>query len=292
MPCYGERMAHVAMLGTGMIGTGMVERWLDAKLDVAVWNRSADKTSALATRGARAEIDPSAAVRGASRIHIALSDDAAVDGVLDRAMDALSDAVVIDHTTTSPKGTEARAARLASRGVKFIHAPVFMSPAMCREGKGIMLAAGPSTVFESVKEALAAMTGDVWNLGEASGAAAAYKLFGNTMILTIGAGLADVFAIAKSCGMTPDDALSLFAKFNPAGTLSIRGAKMAKGDYTPSFELSMARKDVRLMIEAADGEPLAVLPSVAARMDKLIADGFGKHDVGILAVGSVPERKS
>ena len=41
---------------------------------------------------------------------------------------------------------------------------------------------------------------------------------------------------------------------------------MAAGDFTPSFELAMARKDVRLMIETAGDKPLAALPAIAARM--------------------------
>ncbi len=42
--------------------------------------------------------------------------------------------------------------------------------------------------------------------------------------------------------------------------LANRGVKMAPGDFTPSFELAMARKDVQLMIETAGGRPLAALP--------------------------------
>ena len=49
----------------------------------------------------------------------------------------------------------------------------------------------------------------------------------------------------------------------------------------------MARKDVRLMTETASHQPLAVLPSVASRMDVLIADGHGAEDLSVMAVDSV-----
>ena len=45
----------------------------------------------------------------------------------------------------------------------------------------------------------------------------------------------------------------------------------------------MARKDIRLMIEAAGQQPLTVLPAIAARMDDAIAKGHGKHDTGAIA---------
>jgi 3-hydroxyisobutyrate dehydrogenase-like beta-hydroxyacid dehydrogenase len=69
--------------------------------------------------------------------------------------------------------------------------------------------------------------------------------------------------------------------------LTYRGAAMAKGDYAPAFELTMARKDVRLMVDAAKGRELAVLPGVARRMDALIERGFGADDLGVLAVDAV-----
>jgi hypothetical protein len=41
------------------------------------------------------------------------------------------------------------------------------------------------------------------------------------------------------------------------------------------------------MIEAAGGEPLTVLPAIAARMDEAIAAGHGKDDMGAIALSSV-----
>jgi 3-hydroxyisobutyrate dehydrogenase-like beta-hydroxyacid dehydrogenase len=68
--------------------------------------------------------------------------------------------------------------------------------------------------------------------------------------------------------------------------IPMRGQRMARGETTPaSFELTMARKDVRLMTEAARGGPLLVLPAIAARMDDVIADGRGGHDLAAIATG-------
>jgi 3-hydroxyisobutyrate dehydrogenase-like beta-hydroxyacid dehydrogenase len=281
---------NVAMLGTGMIGAGMVEAWLGRGLEVHVWNRSQAKVAPLVEQGAHAHASVAEAAASAKILHLALSDDAAVDATLDAAGEALHGKLVVDHTTTSPAGARARSERLAVRGARFLHAPVFMSPAMCRSAHGIMLASGPSATFEEAKAHLSAMTGRLDYLGERPDLAAAYKLFGNTMIVTMTAGLADVYAIARSNDIDPVDALGLFSKFQPAGIFQLRGARMAEGDYTPSFELTMARKDVRLMMEAAGHQPLSALPSVAARMDALIAEGRGGLDLGALALTAVPPK--
>ncbi len=284
-------MAKVAFLGTGLMGAALAEAAAKRGDEVHAWNRTASKAQPLAAFGVHVASSVAEAVAGVDRVHIVLSDDTAVDSVLADAGEGIQTALVIDHSTVSPAGVVARAAKLEARGIGFLHAPVFMSPAMCRQAGGMMLCAGPQIVFARAESALQAMTGKLDYLGERRDLAAAYKLFGNAMIIAITAGLADVYTLATSLGIDPQDAHGLFSKFNPTGTFTYRGANMSRGDYTPSFELSMARKDVRLMLEAAGTtNPLTVLPHIATRMDELIARGFGSDDMGVLAVDAVPKK--
>jgi 3-hydroxyisobutyrate dehydrogenase len=201
--------------------------------------------------------------------------------MLEQIASALAaEAVVIDHTTTAPAGTIARYAHARDRGIRFLHAPVFMSPDMARHSQGMLMSSGPETVYNAVREPLSEMTGEAWYMGDDPGRAAAYKLFGNSMLFVITAGLADVFAMAKNLGLTPAEAMEVFSKFQAGGAIKFRGEKMARGDFAATFELTMARKDIRLMIEAAGNERLTVLPPLAQRMDEAIALGYGREDMG------------
>ena len=56
---------------------------------VTVWNRTASKAQALERFGATAAASPAAAVHEAERVHMTLSDDAAVDDVLSRRIPLL-----------------------------------------------------------------------------------------------------------------------------------------------------------------------------------------------------------
>lgn len=288
-------MTTIAFLGLGLINKNLavaaVERAqkLGREERVVVWNRSPgrvkDAVAECPSLGhAESAVD---AVAGASRVHIALADDDAVDGLLTDALVAAikaAGAVVVDHTTTAPLPTQARAERLRAAGVAYLHAPVFMSPANCRAGTGIMLLVGEDDVVAAHTPALAEMTGTLKQLGTDWRKAATMKLIGNAGILSMLGIVADTFQIAAGVDMSPDEALEVFSFFNPAaGAFQVRGPKMAKGDFTPSFELTMARKDVRLMMETAGARPLAVLPSLAARMDTLLGEGEGQQDVGVLA---------
>ena len=280
-----------AYLGTGLLGTGFVRAAITRGEKVRVWNRTLAKAQPLAGEGAVVCERADEAVRGAQRVHLVVSDDSAVEAILSSIIPALSErAVILDHSTTLPRTTAERVARLAQRGVRFLHAPVFMSPEAARTAKGMMLVAGPEPVFRSVESDLAKATGDVWYMGEQGDRAATFKLLGNSMIITLAAGLADMFTVAKGAGVEPVDARALFSRFKIAGAIDVRGARMARGEYDATFETTMARKDVRLMLETAGDAPLAVLPSIAARMDQLIAAGHGRDDVGVMALGTIPRK--
>lgn len=284
-------MANIAFLGTGLLGAALAEAAAGRGDSVTAWNRSAHKAQALAGVGIRAAATPAEAVRGATRVHLVLKDDAVVDEVIAAARPGLAaDAVILDHTTTLPRATAERAARLAAQGVRYLHCPVFMGPPAARKAQGSMLVAGPRALFDSVREQLAPMATRLDYLGERPDLAAANKLFGNAMIVGVSAMVADILTLAKASGVEPGAAVKLLALLDLNAMVAGRGMNMAKANFTPSFELDMARKDVRLMLETAGDLPLAALPGIAARMDQLIAAGHGAKDacaIGIEAVSSV-----
>ena len=277
----------IAFFGTGLLGSGFVRALRRRGEDVQVWNRTPAKAQALEALGARAFPAPADAARGAERIHLSLSDDAAVDEVLERARPGFAPGVVlVDHTTTSASGTAARAERWAARGIAFVHAPVFMGPQNALESTGLMLVSGEATRVESLRPALSAMTGKLEVLGARPEEAAAFKLLGNLFLMFLTTGLADMLALAKAMDVSGADASKLFDMFNPGATVGARMKRMLDAKFSEaSWELSMARKDARLMIEEAERKhvPLAVLPAIAARMDAVIAEGHGGDDWTVLA---------
>jgi 3-hydroxyisobutyrate dehydrogenase-like beta-hydroxyacid dehydrogenase len=264
----------------------MVRHFLKSGTAVTVWNRTESKARALESDGATVAPSPEAAVAGAERVHFVLPDDNVVDAVLERITPVLPRGViVIDHSTTLPEATKGRFERLRQATIRFVHAPVFMSPQMAAEGVGLMLVSGAKADFDSIRAALDGMTGEVWYLGERPDVAAAYKLFGNCMLFAISGGLADVMAMARANQIDPLDALSVFSKFQAGNIIQGRGPRMARAEVTPpSFTVEMARKDVRLMMTAAKQEPLVALPCIARRMDEVIAAGGAEYDLAALGV--------
>ena len=281
-------MANIAFLGTGLLGSAFAEAAAKRRDSVTAWNRSADKVKALTQFGVKAAATPSDAVKGASRVHLVLKDDAVVEEIIAMAQTALApDTVLIDHTTTLPELTAKRAERLHAAGLKYLHCPVFMGPLAARNAQGSMMVAGPSGLFETVKEELAKMTGRLVYMGERTDLAAANKLLGNAMIIGLTAVMSDVLTIAQASDVHSEDAIKLLGMLDLNAMVSGRGLNMAKGSFSPSFELTMARKDVRLMLETSGDRPMATLQSIAARMDELIAAGHGAEDASVLGIDTI-----
>jgi len=282
-----HRMSDIAFLGTGLLGAALAEAAAKRGNRVTVWNRTTAKAKALEQFGVHVADSPAAAVRGATRVHLVLKDDAVVEDVVSALRPGLDPSTIIaDHTTTQPKLTAARVKRLNADGVKYIHCPVFIGPAAARKQHGTIMASGPGQLFDAIRDGLTQMAERVEYLGDRPDLAAVYKLCGNALITGITGLVADVFAIASGAGVASSDALNVTDFISPSAIVAGRGRNMAAGNFAPAFELEMARKDVRLMIETAGDVPLAMLGSLANRMDALIASGHGAEDLAVLGIES------
>ncbi len=277
----------IAFLGTGLLGGNFTKALLKKGEKVQIWNRTAEKAIALEADGAKAFKNVADAVRGTDRIHLTLSDDQAVDEVLKNAAPGFQKgAIIIDHTTTSAPGAAKRAADWKSKGFAYIHAPVFMGPPNALDGTGIMLVSGDQTVIKELEAELSKMTGKLWNLGEQADKAASIKLLGNLFHICLTGGISDLVTLAGALGVPVTELSTLLELLNPAVVAQGRLRKITSNTFDqPSWELSMARKDARLMLEQASAKDknLFVVPAVAKKMDIMLEKGHANDDWTIIS---------
>lgn len=276
----------IAFIGTGLLGSNFVKAMLRKGLNVNVWNRTPSKARALEADGAHCFEQIIDAVAGVQRIHLTLKDDAAIDEVLQMAAPGLAPgATIIDHTTTSVDGAIRRTAYWKSKGYTYLHAPVFMGPVNALESTGTILLSGDQEVAARWTAELSTMTGKVINFGEVTGKAAGMKLIGNSFIVNMTAGIADMLILAKAMDIPEDDVTGLFDSWNPGAMVPARLKKMTSRTFDqPTWELDMARKDTRLMMEeGAKGTlPLITISGIAATMDDYINRGHGSKDYTVI----------
>ncbi|MBO9199557.1 MULTISPECIES: NAD(P)-dependent oxidoreductase [Niastella] len=271
-----------AFLGMGLLGSNFVRAMIKQGEKVQVWNRTVSKAQELEKEGAKAFVHAADAVKGATEIHLALKDDAAVDEVLKAAEPGLTPgAMIIDHTTTSKEGAINRTRAWKEKGFTYQHAPVFMGPVNALESTGYMLISGDEAVIATLTPSLSKITGKLINFGPEVGKAAAMKLVGNAFLVCLTASLKDTLTLSNSLDVSLDELLTLFSMWNPGTLISGRLQRMTGADHSkPSWELNMARKDTQLFLDATQqaGNQLVLMPAIAALMDEFIKKGFGNHD--------------
>jgi 3-hydroxyisobutyrate dehydrogenase len=67
---------------------------------------------------------------------------------------------------------------------------------------------------------------------------------------------------------------------------------MAAREFDPAFSLALARKDAKLVLEAAErhGFDAALVDVVVRKMDAAIAAGHGDEDMAATYLASAPDR--
>ncbi|MCX5498566.1 NAD(P)-dependent oxidoreductase [Streptomyces sp. NBC_00053] len=285
----------VAVLGTGIMGSGMARSLLRAGLDVRAWNRTQSRAAPLAADGAVVTGTAEEAVRGADVVVTMLSDGPSVAAALAAASGGVHPGqVLLQSSTVGIDATADLAQRAADLGLVYLDAPVSGTKQPAEQGALTVFVAGPSAVRATVDPVLDAIgQRTVW-VGEAPGAASRLKLVVNTWVVTMVNNIAECLNLAEGLGIDPQSFLDVM-KGGPLDSAYLQGksAAVLSGDLTPSFTLSTALKDTRLILDAARSAGVR-LDLVAASADRFLraeAAGHGGEDmIATYYAGRAPEQ--
>ncbi|MFJ2212684.1 NAD(P)-dependent oxidoreductase [Streptomyces sp. NPDC101062] len=275
----------VAVLGTGIMGAAMARNLCRAGLDVRVWNRTRAKAEPLAADGARVAGTPAEAVSGADVVVTMLYDGPAALEAMEAAAPGLRrGAVWLQSTTVGVEAITPLAERAAEQGLLFVDAPVLGTRAPAESGDLLILAAGPQEArgpLAPVLDAVGSRT--VW-LGEDGTTAAAtrLKLVCNSWVLALTNGTAEALSLAKGLGVDPNHFLEAMSGGSlDCGYLHVKSRAILNDDYTPSFTVTTAAKDARLIVAAgaAEGVRLDLAAAGAERFRRAEAQGHGEDDM-------------
>jgi 3-hydroxyisobutyrate dehydrogenase len=280
------RQEPVAILGIGAMGHGMAASALRAGIPTVVWNRTPAATRDLAGRGA--EVAPSAA-DAARRAAIVVTMVTDTDAVLSIAHDqgmlaALGPgAIWVQMGTIGLAGIDRVAALVQGQrpDVTLLDAPVSGSKDPAERGQLTIFASGPQAVRPLVArlfDALGQRT--IWVGGV--GAGSRLKLVNNTLVAFAAEGVASGVALASRLGLTTEQVLEALAGsplVSPWQAAKL--ARIAKGDYSAQFALSLALKDVRLALQAAEGG-FATLGCLAEEWRQAADQGLGNQDLTVV----------
>jgi 3-hydroxyisobutyrate dehydrogenase len=271
----------VAVLGTGIMGSGMARSLLREGLTVHAWNRTRAKADPLAEDGATVFDSAADAVRDAEVIITILNDGPAVASTLEAAAPGVrAGQVLLQCSTVGPEATEELAGRAAALGLVFLDAPVLGTRQPAENGQLTVFVAGPGSARAVVEPVLSAIGQKTQWLSETPGAASRLKLVVNSWVLTLTNAIGETVALAEALEVDPKAFLDAVAGVPlDVGYLHVKAAALLSGDLTPSFAVSTALKDARLILEAADPARLDLVAASAARFERTEELGRGDDDM-------------
>jgi 3-hydroxyisobutyrate dehydrogenase len=274
-------VSKIAFLGMGNMGTPMATRLLNAGHDVTVWNRSVARTAPLAQAGAGVAPSPAGAASGVEFAITMLATPEALDQVLfgrDGIASALSPGQTwIDMSTVGPDVFRSAAARLPT-GVAAVDAPVRGSIPEATDGRLHVYVGADHEEFGRVRAVLEVF-GDVHRVG-GPGAGAAMKLVVNTTLAAAMVAAGEALALGRALGLDQSSVLDVLADSPIGATVRAKRANVEAGRYPPSFKLSLAAKDMRLAVDAADhaGASLKTAETVRSWLDEAADQGAADLD--------------
>jgi 3-hydroxyisobutyrate dehydrogenase/2-hydroxy-3-oxopropionate reductase len=247
-------VSSVSVLGMGAMGSRIARRLLDAGHEVVVWNRTPAKAEPLVAAGARSAATPAEAARGAEAVITMLAGPDALMAVVE-AQDGLATGAgdgttVLEMSTVGPGTIE----RLRSA----------LPP-----GDGLVARWTP----------LLQVLGEPIHVG-ALGMGAATKLVTNATLVGTMTLLGETIALADALGVPRGVAFRALSVTPLAAQAERRREPLATGEFRRRFELALASKDARLVVEAARAAGLDAKVLEAAETWFAAAEqaGLGERD--------------
>ena len=283
----------IGIAGTGRMGAAVAGRLMGLGHEVAVWNRTREKTRALETAGA-AVADTAADLATRSEVIITfLTDAAAIDAMYAGSQGLLAGEVrgklFIDMSTVRPETEIALAAKVRAKGAAFVECPVGGTIGPAKDGKLFGFVGGEPVDVARAKPVLDQMCRRVEHVG-AVGAGSSMKLAINLPLLVYWQALSEALSLCKPLGIEPTRLMDIFADTSGApNMLKVRGASLAgtlQGkETTPvTVDIDTMRKDLRTMIEEAQalGRELPLTARALGCYDDAAREGWGARDVTML----------
>jgi 3-hydroxyisobutyrate dehydrogenase len=269
----------ITVLGAGStMGLPMARNLAGAGFEVRGWNRTRDKAGPLVQDGVEVFDSAAQAADGADVLLTMLSDaDAVIDAVRHALPSVREGTVWLQMSTIGEIGTERCAEIAGACGVTLFDAPVLGTKQPAEQGTLVILASGPDDAaarasVQPIFDVLGQRT--MW-LG-AVGEGTRLKLVANAWVLTVVEGGAETIALAEGLGLDP----ALLFEAIDGGALDLpylrlKGKAISERNFEPSFRLTLAAKDARLIEESAQRRDIDV--PLFSTIRRRLAEGAKDH---------------
>jgi 3-hydroxyisobutyrate dehydrogenase len=272
---------RVGFVGLGAMGVHMARNLHRAGLLTAVWNRTADKASALAAElNCRAPASLAELAAEVDAVGVCVAADAdMLDVVGSLAPGLKAGSLVLDFSTVSGQ-TAQRAAELV-RESEFLDCPVSGGVEGARDATLVIMVGGAAQAFERARPILVALGKTITHFGP-TGSGQAAKATNQIMCAGIIEAVAEAMAFAHAQGLPLDELVDTLGKGAGSSWYFVhRAPNMIRGSYPPGFKVRLHAKDLGICHDMAArfGVALPVVERVLDEYNELMSRGYGDEDI-------------
>lgn len=275
----------IGFIGVGNMGGPMCRNLLKTgEHQISVFDLDAEAVRRCTAQGATAGASPAAVAADAEVVMTSLPHPRDVEAVV-LGTDGIAGqlgpgALYCDLSTNSPLTVRRLAAALGERGIEMLDAPVSGGVVAAEKASLAVMVGGERAAFERLLPVLHCLGENVVHCG-GIGTGCVAKLCNNLIAFGNMAASAEGLMLGVAAGIDLD-ILNQVIRNSSGNSMTFRAtAKNARsGDWTPSFALDLAYKDLHLALELADelGIPLPLGTSVHNLMRMARGLGYGQSD--------------
>jgi 3-hydroxyisobutyrate dehydrogenase len=272
---------RAGFVGLGAMGMHMARNLHRAGLLTTVWNRTPEKSQALAAElGCQAALSLASLAAEVDAVVICVAADADVLDVVGQLAPALkAGSLVLDCSTVSAQ-TAQRAADMV-RGSEFLDCPVSGGVEGARDATLVIMVGGNPHAFERARPILAALGKTITHFGPI-GSGQAAKATNQIMCAGIIEAVAEAMAFAHAQGLPLTQLVDTLGKGAGSSWYFVhRAPNMIRESYPPGFKVRLHAKDLEICRDMAArfGVTLPVVERMLEVYGELIARGYGDEDI-------------
>jgi 3-hydroxyisobutyrate dehydrogenase len=274
---------RVGFIGLGAMGSHMARSLARAGHLSGVWNRTGEKSRALAAElGVTAADSPESLARGAEAVVLCVSADRDVLDVVTAMLPGIApDTLVLDCSTVSAETARRSAELLHTRRAEFLDCPVSGGVEGARDATLAIMVGSTPEAFARAQPVLATLGKTITHFGPI-GSGQAAKATNQIMCAGIIETVSEAMAFARAQGLPLDKVVDTLGKGAGSSWYFVhRAPNMVRGAYPAGFRVRLHAKDLGICRDMAArfGVTLPVVERMLDEYAELVSRGYGDEDI-------------
>src|ERR1700753_2341574 len=275
----------IAVIGLGSMGYGMASALKHAGFEVTGCDVAADSVARFVKDGGKGAATPAEAAKTAGTVVSVVVNGAQTETILfgkDGVAETLpKEAVFISSATMDPDVARKLAKQLEATGRHYLDAPISGGAQRAAQGELTILASGSKAAFDRARPALDAMAAKLYELGDAAGQGAAFKMINQLLAGVHIAAASEAITFAAKQGLDIKKVYEVItASAGNSWMFENRIPHVLDGDYTPRSAVDIFVKDLGIIQDMARTAK-SPAPVAAAALQMFLmtaASGMGRDD--------------